>query len=464
MSRRWTRRSFLGAASSAAGATLALPSILQGSPLSTLHIAGVGVGGKGAGDIASTSKGQRVVAICDVDARTLGKAGKRYPKAKRYADWRRLLEQPGIDAVTVSTPDHMHAPIAVSAMELGKHVYVQKPMAHTVFEARAMRKLAAEKKVVTQMGNQGHSGTGYRTLVRLLRSGVVGRIREAHAWSNRPGWPQGIQRPKRSAMVPDWLSWNEWLGVAPLRPYVAEVTSKRKDKKGRPRRRAPYHPFCWRGWIDFGVGALGDMGCHILDPVVWGLELGAPRWVWSDGPAPNGETWPEWETIHWEFEPTEWTAGDTVVVTWYDGGKKPRRELADLEDGEKLPSNGSLYIGEKGQILCRHGGEPVLLPAKDFAESTVEKVPGDDHYQQWTKACLGEGTTTSHFDYAGPLTETVLLGTIAVQYPGDKLGWNSDALRIENHDGANHFVTKPYREGWAPARLAGSAAAETDEG
>jgi len=448
MSKHTSRRTFL---QQSAAASVAAPLVISSSAWGAndrLNIAGVGVGGKGRGDIANTSQGQNVVAICDVDDRTLSEAAKKYPAAKVYNDWRKLLEQKDIDAVTVSTPDHMHAPIAVSAMQLGKHVYVQKPLAHTVVEARQMRKIAAEQKVVSQMGNQGHSSSAYRTLVQLIQSGAIGKVKEAHAWSNRPIWPQGITRPQRSDPVPDYLHWNLWLGVAPQRPYVG-------PSEGSKRGRGVYQPFNWRGWLDFGVGALGDMGCHIIDPVVWSCQLGAPTKVWSDGPAPNGETYPEWGIIHYQFAGTKYTSGDTIRMTWYDGGKKPAAELAPLPAGESLPDNGSLFVGEKGVLLCRHGGMPRLLPAQQYADFKIETVPGSDHYMQWTNACKGTDQTTSHFDYAGPLTETVLLGTIAIRFPTHQLAWDSANLKITNVADANHFVRKSYRDGWQVKALVG---------
>lgn len=441
MTRRTTRRTFI---QQTAAASLVLPTFVSSSVFGAndrLNIAAVGVGGKGSGDIASTSPGQNVVAICDVDDRTLGRAEKKYPGAKVYNDWRKLLEQKDIDAVTVSTPDHMHAPIAISAMQLGKHIYVQKPLAHTIHEARQMRLLAKQYGVVSQMGNQGHSTSGYRTLVKLIQDGTIGKVKEAHAWANRPIWPQGIDRPAKSDPVPSYLHWDLWLGVAKERPFVGPSGEGKKD-------RGAYHPFNWRGWLDFGVGALGDMGCHIIDPVVWSCELGAPTKVWSDGPAPNDETFPEWGIIHYEFPGTKHTVGESIQVTWYDGRKKPAEELAQLPSGEKLPDNGSLFIGEKGVLLCPHGDSPRLLPTDQYAEFKIDAVDGSDHYMQWTNACKGTDDATSHFDYSGPLTETVLLGTIAIRFPGEAIAWNSEKLAVTNVAAANEFVRKSYRDGW----------------
>ncbi len=444
-SKNFNRREFLQSGSLAAGglamagcATVPTKSAYK-SPNSKLNIAAVGVGGKGRGDIAETSKGQNVVAICDVDDRTLRGAARTYSKAKLYHDWRKLLEQSDIDGVTVSTPDHMHVPVAMAAIQLGKHVYVQKPMAHTIEEARAVTKAAKAAGVVTQMGNQNHSGTGYKSLVQAIRGGVIGRVKEAHAWSNRPVWPQGIERPPGSDPVPDYLWWDLWLGAAPFRNYVG---AKQGQKNG------PYHSFNWRGYLDFGMGALGDMGCHIIDPVVWSLQLGAPTRVWSAGPATNGETFPAWEIIHYDFPGTPYCAGKSVRMTWYDGGKKPSASLLPGATDKDIPSNGALFVGERGVLMCPHGGKPELWPKGDFADTKLIEVPGNNHYLQWTEACKGEGTTSSTFDYSGPMTETVLLGTIAVRYPNEKLEWDSDQLRITNHGEANRFIKKTYRPGW----------------
>ncbi len=442
MTQHASRRTFL----KQSAASIAIPTIISSSAFGAndrLNIAGVGVGGKGRGDLESTSVGQNVVAICDVDDRTLGEAEKKYTGAKVYNDWRRLLEQKDIDAVTVSTPDHMHAPIAISAMQLGKHVYVQKPLAHTVDEARKMRLIAKQNGVVSQMGNQGHSTSGYRTLVQLIQAGTIGKVKEAHAWSNRPIWPQGVERPTKSDPVPSYLHWNLWLGVAKERPFVGPGPDSKRN-------RGVYHPFNWRGWLDFGVGALGDMGCHIIDPVVWSCELGAPNKVWSDGPEPNGETFPNWGIIQYEFPGTQYTSSDSFRMTWYDGGKKPSRDKLPLpSDDIELPDNGALLIGEKGALLCKHGGSPQLLPTNQYANFKIDAVKGDDHYLQWTNACKGNGQATSHFDYAGPLTETVLLGTIAIRFPEQAIEWDSDKLQVSNLPAANQFVRKTYRDGWA---------------
>ncbi|HUG93864.1 MAG TPA: Gfo/Idh/MocA family oxidoreductase [Planctomycetaceae bacterium] len=439
---RYTRREFLKQTSLAAAvAGVAFPvGVRACESKDKPRLAGIGVGGKGWSDIHNTAAAGVVVAFCDVDTGGgrrgggYGGAAEEWPEARRYTDWRKLLEveHKHLDGVTVSTPDHMHAPITMTAIQLGLGTYTQKPLTRTVHEARQLTLEARQAGVATQMGNQGHSGRSYRTLVALVKDGAIGRVKEAHTWSNRPGWPQGIERPAGSDPAPDRLDWDLWLGVAPERPYVNDT----------------YHPFKWRGWWDFGAGALGDMGCHIIDPVVWGLELGPPTSVRYEGPAPNPETFPAWEIIHYEFPGTKHTTNQTVEVTWYDGGKLPAAELAALPEGQTLPSNGILLVGEKGVLLCEHGGFPRLLPEEQFREYKVPELEELNHYTEWSRALAGEGQTTSNFDYAGPLTETVLLGCIAARFPEQTLEWDSEQLRFTNVRGANEFVRSEYRKGW----------------
>lgn len=404
------------------------------------RLGAVGVGGKGWSDAVEVAAGGTIVAFCDVDtsgnARRggYGGAAEQWPQARRYTDWRKMLETEhrNLDGITVSTPDHMHAPVTMTALKLGLGTYTQKPLTRTIYEARQLTRAAQQAGVATQMGNQGHSGRGYRTLVQLMQDGAIGRVKEAHTWSNRPIWPQGIGRPDASDPVPQGLDWDLWLGVAPERPYVRDA----------------YHPFKWRGWWDFGAGALGDMGCHIIDPVVWALELGAPNTVRYEGPEPNAETFPTWEIIHYEFPGTSHTAGETIAVRWYDGGKLPPAELAPLPEGESLPSNGILLIGEQGVLLCPHGGSPRLLPEEQFREYKMPELEEQNHYTQWTRALAGDGTPTSNFGYAGPLTETVLLGCVAARVPNETLRWDSASLKFTNSPDANRFVRPEYRRGW----------------
>jgi predicted dehydrogenase len=451
-SSRLSRRKFLAHTTAAMASVTILPSgLLKAAPNDKPNIAAVGVGGKGWGDINETSKdgAAHVIAFCDVErgggrgkkkgSSGFGAAAERWPNASRYADWREMLDKEGkrLDGLTVSTPDHMHAPVTMTAIQLGIATYTQKPLTRTIHEARQLMQAARKAGVVTQMGNQGHSGVGYRTLVRLVQDGAIGKIKEAHAWSNRPIWPQGLDRPEGSSPIPETLNWDLWLGVASERPYV----------------QGAYHPFAWRGWYDFGAGALGDMGCHILDPVVWSLELPAATSVRYEGPPPKPESYPTWEIIHYEFPATRYTAGGPISVRWYDGKKLPPAELAPLPSGEKLPDNGCLLIGEKGVLLCPHGGRPRLLPQEKFADYPVPQLEPIDHYLQWTNAIRGEGQTTSNFDYAGPLTETVLLGTVASRFADQQLQWDSANLRFTNVPKANDYVQQPYRKGWEVSGL-----------
>ncbi len=418
-----------------------------------LRVASVGVEGKGWSDHISVAASPHVeiVALCDVDegADHLGKAAEKYPRARRFTDWRRLFEQArDFDAVIVSTPDHMHAPIALPAMKLGKHVFCQKPLTHTVFEARQMR-LAAEKyHVVTQMGNQIQSHQAYRTAVKLVHDGVIGRVKEVHSWQSGPmRWILVDDRPPGADPVPQTLHWDEWLGVAPERPYKT-IKDKQKDKP-------LYHPFNWRAWQDFSNGQLGDFGCHILDPVFLALGLTAPTTVHAEAPALNREIWYKRSTVSYQFPGTERTAGQMLSLTWYDGqGHVPPPEVHGLPKKYKLPMAGSVLIGEKGSMVIPHFALPKLFPEEKFADFKMEVVPSVDHYVSWADACRGEGKTTSSFAYASPLTETVLLGTIAIRVPGETLRWDSTRLAIPNSTAANGLLTKRYRKGWEPSWIA----------
>lgn len=434
-----TRRDFL---KTAALAGAVLPCVRTSAAFvpanSKLNIAAVGVGGKGWSDLTSiaASPFANIVALCDIDESKnhLGRAAEKYPEAKRYTDWRKLLEQSDIDAVQVSTPDHMHAPISLAAMALGKHVYCQKPLAHTVFETRAMANAAAKAGVVTQMGNQIQSHEFYRTAVQLVHSGTIGKVKEVHSWqSGSPSWRIRADRPEGSDPVPATVHWDEWLGTAPERPYQNTI----------------YHPFNWRNWQDFGTGQLGDFGCHILDPVFKSLELTAPTTVLAQAPAFNLETWPEASTVEYLFPGTQYTAGSTIKVTWYDGaGVTPPREKLELPENYQLPRAGSVLIGTEGSLVIPHVAAPQLFPAEKFAEVQFPALPHRDHYTSWVDACRGEDKTTSLFSYSGPLTETVLLGTIANRLPGESLQWNAAELKFINSSAANQWLTKPYRRGW----------------
>jgi len=430
----------MGSAALAAGAATR-PRIKRVSANEKLNIAGVGVGGKGSSDVdgAAEAGGNNVVALCDVDWRRAAGTFEKYPNAKKYMDFREMLdkEAANIDAVTISTPDHMHAPIAMACMQLGKHVYVQKPLTHNVYEARRLAEAAAKYNVKTQMGNQGHSGEGVRRLTEWIRADAIGTVREAHIWTNRPIWPQGINRPSATPEVPEGLDWDLWLGVAPERPY-----------------HPAYAPFKWRGWWDFGCGALGDMACHIMDPAYTALNLDYPRTVEAVQEGNNEETFPNWAIITYEFD----ARGDRppVKVVWYDGGKMPPRpkeapEDQTLGDGD----NGTLFIGDDGMLACGcYGGSPCLVPQermKDFdrPDKTIPNSTG--HYQEWVDRIKGiptpEGGFDGEFSYAGPFTEMVLLGNLAIK-AGEKVVYDPQKGEITNVKKANDYLKRKYRKGY----------------
>ena len=443
MSTRYRRRTFLGGLGTASAASL-LPCGLWAAKKSandTPNIASVGVGGKGWTDSNAAAAHANIVAFCDVEMDKsrkrggFGKAAEKWPQARRYTDWREMLEkEQNLDGITVSTPDHMHAPITMTALQQGIACYTQKPLTRTVFESRQVALAARKAGLATQMGNQHHNGRTYLTLVKLLRSGAIGKIKTAHAWSNRPIWLQGHARSAESAAPPSSLAWDLWLGVAPERPFAPGV----------------YHPFKWRGWFDFGSGALGDMGCHIIDPVYWALDLTAPTAVSYEGPSPAKETFPTWERIHYEFPGTQLTADKSIEVTWHDGNRKPDLSECNLPGDAKLPDNGCLFVGEKGVVVAQHASRslPKLYPEKEYADYEMEVVEGRNHYQEWIDAIKGEGKTSSHFDYAGPLCETVLLGCVACRVPGEKLEWDAKNLRFSNSAAANRLLHQQYRKGW----------------
>jgi hypothetical protein len=353
-------------------------------------------------------------------------------------------EAKNIDAVSVGTPDHVHAVAAMAAVRAGKHVYVQKPLTHTLHECRELTRSAREAKVVTSMGNQGHATEGARLTNEWIGAGVIGAVREVHTWSDRAGrlWKQGIGRPTDAPEPPRTLDWGLWLGPIPERPY-----------------HPVYAPVGWRGWWDFGTGALGDMGCHIIDHPVWALNLGAPTSVEArttiegtqlDGNKVNFETYPIAAIITYQFP--ERGKLPPVTLTWYDGGLMPPTP-AEMPAGQKLPANGALYIGSKGKLFHgSHGGMPQLLPGTLLEQAravprTMERSPG--HYEEWVLACKSGVRPAANFDYSGPLTETVLLGVLALRNPGTRLQWDSDKLKVKNAPDLNQFTHTEYRKGWS---------------
>ncbi len=443
MSKRNSRRSFLKQVS-VAGTSLALTaaswSRVYGAN-SRLRVASIGTGGKGWSDLTATAASPQVqvVALCDIDESKdhLGRAAETFPDAKRYTDWRKLLDDASsFDAAIVSTPDHMHAPISLPAMQLGKHVQCQKPLTHTVFEARQMQLAAKKYGVVTQMGNQIQSHEAYRSAVKLVHDGVIGKVREVHSWqSGAMGWILVDDRPPGSEPIPETVHWDEWLGVAPTRPYLSKI----------------YHSFNWRAWQDFSNGQLGDFGCHILDPVFMALKLTAPLTIQAEAAPMNREIWSKSATVSYEFPGTELTAGKTIKVTWHDGaGRFPDRAKLGLPEKFSFPGSGSVLLGEKGTLVIPHVAMPQLLPEEKFSDFAIPVVPARDHYVSWADACRGEDKTSSHFDYSAPLSETVLLGTIAIRLSGKALKWNADQLQLSGAPHAQELLTKSYRRGWEP--------------
>ncbi len=403
-----------------------------------LRLASVGVGGMGASDLGSLSSHKQVdiVALCDVDAMRLASAGEKHPKAKRFSDFRKMLDEmhDEIDAVQVSTPDHTHAPAALSAMNRGKHVYCQKPLTHDVFESRQMRRMAQQKKVVTQMGTQIHSHTDYRTAVALIQSGVIGQVKEVHSWSSKT-WGYVGPDPMPSK-PPAHLDWDLWLGTAPERPYSE----------------SQYHPADWRRWYDFGCGTMGDMAIHILDPVFTALQLGAPLKVVSSSPEPPKKSYGMKNQTRYTFGPSKYTT-DGFVLTWSDGGMMPDTSSWPQRTGKEgkvqsLPDQGSMFVGEKGYVLLPHIAQPILLPESSFASTAIERQPNGNHYHLFVDACLGGAPTSAHFGYAGPLTEAVLLGVLANRFPQQEMQWNAEAMNIPNHAGANALLRRQYRTGF----------------
>jgi predicted dehydrogenase len=451
MKRRSNRRAFLKQSASAGVGLWVVGSRVvakDDSPNERVNVAIIGSGGRGSAHVKGIPEaGGTIVALCDVDDRNLETAAEKHPKAYKYNDFRHMLDERhrDIDAVVVATPDHTHAVAAIAAMQMGKHVYCEKPLTHSIYEARVLTQTAAKYGVATQMGNQGHSNDGTRKIVEIVRSGAIGGVREVHAWTNRPIWPQGIDRPSGSDPVPAHLNWDLWLGPAPERPYVAN----KKADDGKEIR--VYHPFAWRGWWDFGTGALGDMACHILDASFWALDLKYPTSVEATGEPRKPENGPKWETITYQFP----ARGDMppVKLTWYDGGKKPPKELVE---GEEMKNGGSILIGEKGTlyVAAEYGEKHVLLPKKDFEEfqdpePTLPRLHGA-HHKDFIEACKNPSRRPagSNFSYSGPLTEMVLLGVVAFR-TGQKIEWDGKAMRATNCPEAEQYVRPPYRKGWS---------------
>jgi predicted dehydrogenase len=460
-----TRRRFLGGTAFSAATFMILPGSVLGlrggtSSNGKLNLAGIGIGGQGGNDIGAMA-GENIVALCDVDQNYAAPIFKKYPDARKFTDFRRMLdEMKEIDGVVVGTPDHLHAFATMEAVRRGKHVYCEKPLTHSVWEARQVSEAARVAKVATQMGNQGQASEPTRHLCELVWSGIIGPVREAHIWTDRPSqglfneyWPQGIARPKEEPPVPALLDWDLWLGPAPQRPY-----------------NPAYLPFKWRGWWDFGTGALGDIGCHAMDPVFRALKLGAPISVQAASTRVNTETYPLGSMVTYEFPARTETpqannrhaqgrsgkmAGGVAMpackLFWYDGGLRPPRP-AGLPQRALMGDNGRLLIGDNGFIL----GNSVFPEARaKEVEHLAKEIPrSKGHYEEWLAACKGGEPAGSNFDWAGPLTEAVLLGNVALrsQLREDltlmKLLWDGPSLKFSNSEAANKFLRREYRTGW----------------
>lgn len=449
-----SRRQFIGLSAASTAAFMIVPRHVLGgpgyrAPSDTVNIAVVGAGGKGTSDMLSVMT-ENIVAICDVDDTQMAGTLKRYSgmgdasivekfnKATKYRDFRIMLEKEknNIDAVTVSTPDHTHAIIALTAMRAGKHAFVQKPLTHTVEEARLLAKVAKENKLVTQMGNQGHASEEARLINEWIWDGAIGDVREVHCWTNRPIWPQGIKRPTEIPSVPSTLDWDLWVGPAPFRPY-----------------HPAYAPFSWRGWWEYGTGALGDMGAHIIDHAYWALKLGLPDTVQASSTPFTDASYPIASKVHLTFP----ARGEMppVKLSWYDGGLMPERP-EELEPGRRMGETGGgvLFVGDKGKLMCSvYGSNPRLIPetkmrAYKRPEKTIPRSPGI--HEEWIAGIKSGTETTTNFDYAAKLTESMLLGNIAIRMEDQNtiLQYDSNKMEFTNLPEANAYLRKEYRPGW----------------
>lgn len=446
-----TRREFMGRSAAAAAGLMIVPRHVLGgrgfqTPSDTLNIGCVGAWGQGASDIKGVST-ENIVAICDIDDEMIVRLLKneknqpehqaKYEKANKYRDFRVMLDkEKSLDAVVVTTPDHTHAVIAMAAIKRGKHVYVEKPLTHTVKEARLLAIAAKKANIVSQMGNQGHAKEGARLLNEWIWDGAIGPISEVHVWTNRPTWPQGIDAPKEIPSCPSSLDWDLWLGPSPWRPY-----------------HPAFHPFAWRGWWDFGTGAVGDMGAHLIDQPFWALNLGAPKTIQASSTKYTKDSFPVAEIITYEF-PARGTLPPAKLV-WYDGGLLPARPEV-LETGRMMGDDGGgcLFVGKAGMVLCgTYGENPRLLPEKLMKEykrpdKTIPRSPGI--YEEWIAAIKQGKKSTTDFSYAGPLTEMMLLGNIALKMQEQRavLQWDAEKMEFPNFPEANKFLHMEYRPGW----------------
>jgi predicted dehydrogenase len=432
-----SRRRFLKDAATAAAAAPLLASRTWAETGRKVRHASIGASGMAFSDVRSFAKHPafELVAVAEVDLCRVTQLQQMFPSVRIYQDWRELLrrERRDLDSVNVSTPDHMHAPIAMEAIRLGKHVYVQKPLTATVSEARILAEFARQQGVVTQMGIQVSSSVPQRVGEAVVRSGVIGRITEAHTFSNK-NWGDEGELPNGADPVPPTLDWSLWLGVSAVRPYL----------------HGKYHPGEWRRRVDFGTGTLGDMGCHIFSPPYRALELTSPAAITSYGPAPSRDSWAVRARVHYVFPGTRFTAADTVDVWWYDGGELPPAHLVEMV-GDQMPDQGTIFAGTEGIIVLPHGNRPpLILPAEKFKDYQLPVVEERDHYAEFLDAVLAGGSVppSANFDYSGPLTEAVLLGNAAAWYPGERLTFDARSLRFTGRPEADAHLSRDYRRGW----------------
>ena len=443
-----TRRSFIKASAVAA---LAAPAVVHSADANgVVQHACIGVGGMGYNDFKNFSSHAktRVVAICDVDRNHLDRVAKEVPDARRYTDWRELIEKEGdkIDSVNVTVPDHMHFPIAVTAVRAGKHVYCQKPLCHDVAEVRALTEATRKAGVKTQLGTQAASGFGDRMGVHYVKQGLIGKVKHVYLCSNRPGAIESYRligpRPREKHAAPGHLNWDLWLGTAPERPFVPGI----------------YHPTKWRAWQDFGTGWSGDIGCHVFDASWKALGLSAPKTVhatvqesWKNSPARHADTWPQSDHITWIFPGTPNTAKDEITVEWFDGLIYPPEEAQKWYPGKTYPPESALMVGTEGAVLIPNGSGAMLLPRDKYKGTAQPKFDPRNHYHHFLDAIIGTAKNQSYFEQTGPMTETILLGTVAIRNPGETLHWDPKKLAVTNNHAAHNLLRRKYRDGWGAA-------------
>ena len=459
---RLTRRQFLrSAAMTAAGAAMARSKAFAAPVIASsrnanekLNIACIGTGGQGGSHLGWCARNDNLVALCDVEENHLNGPAAKYPDARKFTDYREMFDKmhKEIDAVTVGIPDNHHACASMMAIKLGKGVYCEKPLTHDIHEARALAEAARKYKVATQMGNQGRADEGWRLLCEFIWAGAIGNVTEAHVWTDRPGipkrpwWPQGADRPKGSDPLPAHLHWDLWLGPAPDRPFLGTY------KEGKFKGKQVYHPFVWRGWWDFGTGALGDIGCHAMSGLFSALKIthaAGVELVKDSGDGTN-EMPPCSSIIRWDIP----ARGEQPAckIFWYDGGYYPPRDVTGVPEGKEPPDNGQIFVGDKGRMSW-YGGGPRLMPEekmKDFKKpDPVLPRCKSDHHREWLAACKGGEAPASNFDHAGPLTELVLLGNFALRAGlGKKVEWDSPNMKVKNMSELDQYVKREYRKGW----------------